>query len=104
MANSKKSTRDEEQIELVWGSLSDIPTVYANQLLISHAGGEFYLVFGEFVAAEVEMEKSRKILIRPVAKIAMTPQSMVRMVEVIVSNVEKFKDRIEKVLKQNASS
>jgi hypothetical protein len=87
----------EKQIRLIWKNLSDLNTIYANQLLISHSGGEFYLIFGEFLAAEIDVENPpNTAIIKPVAKIAISPRAMQRMANIITENVSKFKDRVEK--------
>lgn len=76
------------QIPLVWEDTEHIPTVYANNLLITHAGGaEFYLIFGEVVPPILlgtPGEKlPKKINIKPVAKIVLTPEAMIKFSEII---------------------
>jgi hypothetical protein len=80
------------QISLQWGDASQISTVYANQLYITHSGGEFYLVFGE-LAPITNMDKDNLpeyLEIKPVAKIAITPENMLRFSEVIQTNINNF--------------
>ena len=82
-------------IRLQWESAEDVPTTYANHLYISHAGGnEFYLTFGE-LGPQVDLDKDNPpecLKIRPVAKLAVSPPNMVRFLEVMRDNIEKFRE------------
>lgn len=84
-------------IPLEWGSGEDIPTLYANQLIITHSGGkEFYLVFGEAVLplqtllnlGKENLPKS--VPVKPLAKIAVSPQTMIEFANLININVNNF--------------
>ena len=85
-------------IKLVWEDTNDIPTTYANNIYITHAGNEFFLVFGELSPLmELDPEKiPAEFMVKPVAKIAITPDNMLKFAEVISVNVAKFKEKIEK--------
>lgn len=93
MTNERETiiTREEQdvQIPLQWPENVDLPTIYANRLLISHAGREFFLIFGEAtppVWTEPAPERLRKlesIDIKPVAKIAISPEAMPAIVKAI---------------------
>jgi hypothetical protein len=89
-------------IKLVWGNSSNVPTIYANNLYITHAGSEFYLVFGEMSpVTEFNLDELPEHLeIKPVAKIAVTPENMIRFAEAISENIAKFKEKIEKLKEQ----
>jgi hypothetical protein len=85
------------QIPLVWGKADTLPTVYANQLYISHAGGEFYLVFGE-VAVPMLLTLGREpvpdhLEIRPVAKLVIRPEVMLQFAEAINTNIGRYLSR-----------
>ena len=79
-----------------------LPTIYANQVYVTHSGPEFYLVFGEtFPPLVKEGEKvpepdERQVPVRLVAKIAMSPSSMGRMVDVLKRNWKTFLDNVQK--------
>ena len=86
------------EIPVIWGSAHDAPTVYANQLLISHAGAEYYLVFGELVPPLV-LDNSNlpaKIEIKPLVKIAVTHEMMLRFAEAIQTNIKRRQATFEK--------
>src|SRR3972149_5297580 len=82
-------------VPVQWGIPDSLPTVYANQLIITHAGSEFYLIFGELVPPTIlgEGNLPEKVDIKPVAKVAVSPEAMLRFAEVIASNVKRFTER-----------
>lgn len=87
---------DPKAITLKWpNSVKDVPTHYANALWVTHAGPEFFLVFGEFSPPVGEEEPPDVIEIQPLIKIAITPEVMMSMAEAIQGNVEKYKERVQ---------
>src|SRR5437868_13414651 len=69
-----------------WLPLDDAPTAYANQLYVTFTGREFYLVFGELLIPLLTGNKESmpsSLQIRPVLKIAITPDSMIDFAKVI---------------------
>lgn len=79
-----------------WGDVAQSPTIYANQLLISHTGSEFYLVFGEisaiFPGGKEQLPEGLEI--QPRVKIAITRENMVAFANVIQQNTQDFLDRV----------
>ncbi|NOR04746.1 MAG: hypothetical protein GQ575_00360 [Deltaproteobacteria bacterium] len=79
-----------------WGDVTKAPTVYANQLLISHMGSEFYLIFGEisaiFHGGKEQLPESLEI--QPRVKIAITRKNMIAFAKVIQQNTQDFLDRV----------
>lgn len=99
MTSKKESTaRDETVIpvSLEWPETIDLPTVYANQLFISHAGREFFLIFGEVTPPVLtkitpeRLQELKSIEIKPVAKIAISAEAMPEIAKVIEENVANF--------------
>lgn len=88
--------KEKHTVKLEWDEIEGLPTIFANQIAVTHASGEeFYLVFGE-VSPPTEMfrhEKTERVLIRPVAKIAIPPGSMLRIAQVIQNNAQNFLDK-----------
>ena len=85
---------DEEgvKLKLTWGSSDDLPTICANEFVISHFGPQFYLVFGELGPPfGADGKTPSEVTIRPVVKIAVAPDAMERMAEAIAKNVERAK-------------
>lgn len=95
---NKKDLPESVAIRLVWGDSTSIPTIYANNLYITHAGSEFFLIFGEMSPImEIDIEKMpEELAIKPVAKIAITPENMLKFADVISGNVAKYKEKVEK--------
>lgn len=79
-------------IALKWKTLDNLPTLYANQLFITHATGEFYLFFGEasppLVLNPAEMPPYIEVF--PKAKIVVAPEMMSRISELIRRNLDNF--------------
>ncbi len=91
---SQEEGEDRRAIPLLpkWGDITDVPTHYANQLYISHAMGEFYLVFGEaqppIILPPGNVPDHLDIV--PIAKIVLTPQAMMRCADAITTNVKSY--------------
>lgn len=92
---AEKAELKEKQIRIIWGSDEDIPTLYANNLVISHAGGsEFHLTFGHLIPPLTigleEIELPDFVHIKPVARIVVGTEAMKKFVEVINDNYQKY--------------
>ena len=86
-------------VRLEWGSTEDIPTVYANQVLITHTMGEFFIIFGEVTPPLLLDDKAQipdSLKVKPVAKIAISHNNMLSIAAAIQQNVQGFLDQIGK--------
>jgi aromatic ring-opening dioxygenase LigB subunit len=105
MSEKKEISTESEELGLAipmkWKPISDIPTIYANNLLISHGGGEFYLVFGEMIPPfiiDTNIDKIPEVVdIRPVARIAVTPENIERFADALIKNIEKYRNRNDNI-------
>ena len=90
------NNENEARIPLSWGDMARVPTVYANQLLITHSGNEFYLVFGELFPPLVTDQKHlpESIEINPIIKVAITRENMVMFASLIEENVANFLKKV----------
>ena len=89
----------EVTINLVWGNPDSIQTIYANNLYVTHAGSEFYLVFGELQPL-LQIDKDKfpsQLEIKPVAKIAISQENMLKFADAITENITRFKKKKELV-------
>lgn len=85
---------DRVPFSLVWDrkNIDEVPSVYANQILITHAGSEFYLIFGEAVPPiilrkeDMPPEEQRDVIIKPVAKVAIAKDAMEGIAKAIFKN------------------
>lgn len=99
-------SRDRRKLPIRWPVDVDLPVIYANQLLISHAGPEYMLVFGVLEPpmlvnpTEAELEKIKEVVVRPVAKIAISLEAMPGIAKVINTNVQNFLRMVEELSKQ----
>ena len=89
-----KQPAGRKEVPVRWGEgIDQLPTSYANHFFISHAGPEFFLVFGVVTppivlpGEEYELEELEAL---PVAKIAVSPEVMVNIAETIRDNVENY--------------
>ena len=94
--NSEVSVPENLEIKIRWGDATEISTIYANNLVITHAGSEFFLVFGE-IPPILELDKDKipgELVIKPVVKLAITPENMSKIAEVISTNVANHNKKI----------
>ncbi len=82
-------------VKLVWRAPHDLPTVYANQVYVTHAGGEFFIVFGEALLPAINDALPSEIEVKPVAKLVLSPQMMQQTVRVLAENFGKFEARVQ---------
>ena len=96
-AQSEQPSPVDQVIRLTWASDDGIETRYVNQVHISHLGPEFMLVFGEaHLPPRSPHEKyDDEIPIRPVVRLAIAPEAMTQIRDVIDRNVDNYLARAE---------
>ena len=89
------------ELKLRWDDASALPTLYANQVYITHAGGEFFVIFGEVqvpillnVTPE-EFSRHAFVTVKPVARLVMTPEGMRAIVDAMTRNLSQFDRRVQ---------
>ena len=92
----KASGRRELQVR--W-EMSDVPTIYANQLLLTHGGPEFYFIFGEIIPVDDAdpMQVPDVLKVRPRVRIAVSREVMHSFVDAIDNNFAKFSEKLKTV-------
>lgn len=85
-------------VRLTWGPGEDLPTLYANHMIVTHGGeSEFHIVFGHLTPPLIVPESPDDIpdtlTIKPVAKIVVTPDNMKKFIKAMISNLENFEKR-----------
>lgn len=105
--NNQPENKNEQPftIPLKWELGDNLNTIYANQAIISHAGPEFYLIFGEakpsinLLMGQIETvnDLPSYIPIQPVVKIALPPEAMLEIAEAIQRNVKKYLEQFPTV-------
>jgi len=85
-------------VPLKWGDIEELPTLFANHAIVSHAtGDEFYIIFGESgpPGEVLRGERPSQVTIRPVAKIALSPGSMLRIAKAIHTNAQNWQKKLQ---------
>lgn len=87
-------------VRLIWDSSDELPTLYSNQLIVTHGGeSEFHIIFGHLtpplILAESEDEIPDQLIIKPIAKIVVTSQTMKKFVDVLSKNLKGFEERVK---------
>lgn len=94
MSEEKKTeeSKSEFMIRLQWGATDDIQTLYASHMIVTHAGNEFYIIFGESPPLfDLSPDNIPEFLeVKPIVKIAVTPENMKRFAAAIQENMEMY--------------
>jgi len=77
------------RIPLEWDEEADVPTVYANQVLISHAGPEFCIVFGFVVPPLNTSELPDTLRIQPQVRVIIAREAMPAIVHALTDNLRR---------------
>jgi hypothetical protein len=80
-------------IRLVWDSPAELNTIYANHLAVSHAGSEFYLIFGELpMPLDLGYDGvPDEVRVIPKVRIAVSKEAMGRIIDVLQDSYEEHK-------------
>lgn len=83
---------DEVQVRVKWGSPEGLETIYVNHLFVTHAGSEFYLIFGELTPPHIaEGERfPKELIITPRVRLSITPDAMKAISVVIQDNLGNY--------------
>ena len=90
------------EVKVRWKDFRDLKTTYANQLLVTHAGKEFYLVFGELVPPAPGGDMPECVEIEPLVRIAVSPGAMLDIAKAIQDNMRRFVSKLEQSVAEQA--
>ena len=101
MADEEQKTSDaevsEDRIPIIWESAEDLPTLYVNQIIVSHSGPEFYMIFGEVITPAIQGQIGGDfpdtLKVKPIIKVAIPQPMMLEITDIIVENVKKFMEK-----------
>jgi hypothetical protein len=79
------------RIPLEWSSAADTPIVYANQVMISHAGPEFFLVFGVVLPPDAPDQIPDSLTIQPQVRVVVAREAMPAIAQALSENVQRFR-------------
>lgn len=99
MATEKNNDSGKVEYKLKWQK-ADLPTIHVNQMLITHAGPEFYLIFGEVIPIDLEdvLEIPKTLEVIPRVRVAIPREMMGVFVSAIDDNYERFVNKITDAL------
>jgi hypothetical protein len=80
------------RIPIEWEDSEEVPIVYANQVLISHAGPEFFMVFGVVVPPLNTTELPDSLKIRPQVRVIVSREAMGSIVQAMNDNLQRFRE------------
>ncbi len=101
MPDDKITANDKVSVEFHWEK-SDIPTIHVNQLLITHAGPEFYLIFGEVIPIDEDnpSQLPKTLSVKQRVRVAVPREMMGVFAETINNNYGKFVTKIKEAMAQ----
>jgi hypothetical protein len=79
------------RIPLEWSSSADTPILYANQVMVSHAGPEFFLVFGVVLPPESPDQIPDSLTIEPQVRVVVAREAMPAIVQALADNWQRFR-------------
>jgi hypothetical protein len=78
------------RIPLEWDEQDEIPILYANQVMVSHMGPEFFLTFGVVSPPMVTDQLPDALHIRPQVRVAVAREAMPAMVKAMQDSLMRF--------------
>jgi len=105
MENLEEGSQKEDGIlaKMEWADAEATPIVYANHLFVRHEGDIFVITLGQahgpyWLEIPEELKgKEFKVPIHTVARIAVPPQAMKLMLDVLKQNYERFLEKQTKI-------
>lgn len=82
------------RIPLEWEASDDIPMVYANQVMISHAGPEFFVVFGVVLPPDAPEQIPDSFRIQPQVRVVVSREAMPAIVKALNDNLARFRTSV----------
>lgn len=79
------------RIPLEWDDSADVPIVYANQVLVSHGGPEFFVVFGVVVPPTTPDQMPDTYHIQPQVRVVISREAMPAIVQALSDNLARYR-------------
>ncbi len=79
------------RIPLEWDEADDTPIVYANQVLVSHGGPEFFIVFGVVVPPTTPDQVPDTYRIKPQVRVVVSRDAMPALVQALSDNLARYR-------------
>lgn len=82
------------RVPLEWSDDDDVPTVYANQVLVSHGGPEFFVVFGVVHPPANPNELPDALKIKPQVRVVISRDAMPSVVKALNDNLVRYSQAV----------
>lgn len=92
------------RIPVEWAEDESVPTVYANQLLVSHGGPEFFMVFGMLLPPTNPGELPDVVRIKPVVRVVVARDAMPGFVHAMTENLRRYQEAMARMAAQSAEN
>ena len=79
------------RVPLEWEDGTDVPILYANQVLVSHGGPEFFIVFGVVVPPTNPDQVPDTYRIQPQVRVVVSREAMPGIVQALVDNLARYR-------------
>jgi len=79
------------RVPLEWDDSPDVPIVYANQVLVSHGGPEFFVVFGVVLPPTSPEQMPDSYRIQPQVRVVIAREAMPAIVQALTDNLARYR-------------
>lgn len=91
------------RVPLEWSEDEDIPTLYANQVLVSHGGPEFFIVFGVVNPPANPSELPDSLKIKPQVRVVVSRDAMPSVVKALNDNLARYQRAVAQAQAKRSS-
>lgn len=78
------------RVPIEWDDAEGVPIVYANQVLVSHGGPEFFVVFGVVLPPTNPDQLPDSYRIQPQVRVAISREAMPAIVHALSENLARY--------------
>ena len=84
------------RVPLEWSDDEDVPIVYANQVLVSHGGPEFFIVFGVVLPPANPGELPDTLKIQPQVRVVVSRDAMASVAKALNDNLVRYNEALKR--------
>lgn len=92
------------RVPLEWAEADEVPIVYANQVLVSHGGPEFFIVFGVVLPPTNPAELPDALKIQPQVRVVVSRDAMPSIVNALNVNLGRYRDGTSRTAPEASAS
>jgi len=79
------------RVPVEWDERPDVPIIYANQVMVSHGGPEFFIVFGVVVPPNNPDRVPDSYHIQPEVRLVIAREAMPAIVQALSDNLARYR-------------